>query len=85
MTPSAWLGLVAGATTTVAFIPQVVRVYRLRSAREISLLFTVLSVIGIALWLLYGAVEGVAPLIYWNLIALVLFSALLYAKLKYGR
>jgi len=40
------LGLVAGALVTCSMIPQLIRVYKLRSAREISILFTTLLLIG---------------------------------------
>ncbi|MFH1486438.1 MAG: PQ-loop domain-containing transporter [Chloroflexota bacterium] len=48
------LGLVAGAMTTCSIIPQVIRVFRLKSAREISFLFTTLMLLGMSLWLVHG-------------------------------
>ena len=80
-----WLGFIGGAVITLGFIPQVVGLYRLKSAREISLVFTILFLIGVILWLIYGISFGLVPLILWNSITLVLVLALLYAKLKYGR
>ena len=79
-----WLGFVAGAIMTVAFLPQVIRVYQLKSAREISLPFTILFTIGILLWLIYGVVFRLPPVILWNAVSVALATALLYAKLKYG-
>jgi len=84
--PSAeWLGFLGGAIITFGFIPQVVRLYKLKSAREISLSFTILFLIGVILWLAYGFSFELSPVILWNSITLVLVIALLYAKLKYGR
>ncbi len=80
-----WLGFVAGATMTVGFLPQVIRVYQLKSAHEISLLFTILFIIGLVFWLSYGIASGLLPIILWNSITLVLGVALLFAKLKYGK
>jgi MtN3 and saliva related transmembrane protein len=80
-----WFGFIAGAITTLGFLPQVIRVYKLRSAREISLIFTTLFLTGIGLWVIYGIFLRLLPVILWNSISLVLASALLYAKLKYGR
>ena len=79
------LGLVAGAAITVGFIPQVWRLFRLRSAKEISLPFTILLLVGMSCWLAYGATLGLPSVIIWNAIALVLALAMLYAKIKYGR
>jgi MtN3 and saliva related transmembrane protein len=80
-----YLGLVAGLLVTCSLIPQIIRVYRLRSAREISAIFTVLLLLGLLLWLVYGIVLVLAPLIIWNAIGAILVISLLYAKMKYGR
>jgi len=79
------LGFVGGALVTCSLIPQVLRVFKLRSAHEISLLFTILLLTGISFWLAYGLAFGLAPVILWNAASLVLVAGLLYAKLKYGR
>ena len=79
------LGFIAGALVTCSIVPQLIRVFRLKSAREISLLFTSLLLIGIITWLAYGIYLGLAPVILWNAIGASLVAVLLYAKLKYGR
>jgi len=80
-----FLGLVAGALVTCSMVPQLVRVFRLKSAREISRLFTILLLLGMICWLAYGIYLGLTPVILWNAIGAVLVALLLYAKLKYGR
>jgi len=79
------LGFIGGALTTVGFIPQVWRLFRLRSAREISLPFTIFFILGIGFWLSYGISKGLPSLIIWNAITFALGWAMLYAKLRYGR
>jgi MtN3 and saliva related transmembrane protein len=79
------LGLVAGAFTTFGFMPQVWRLYKLRSAREISMTFTVLFLVGTVCWLTYGILLSLLPVILWNSIILFLGIAMLFAKIKYGR
>jgi MtN3 and saliva related transmembrane protein len=78
------LGLVAGAITTGSFFPQVFRVYRLKSAHDISLFFTILFVIGDLTWLSYGVYLKNLPIILWNIMGSALALALLFGKLKYG-
>lgn len=80
-----YVGYFAGFLTTFAMLPQIMRVYRLKSAREISILFNTSLLLGVSLWLAYGAVLGLVPLIVWNAIGVFLVSLLLLAKLKYGR
>ncbi len=79
------LGLVAGAMTTCSVIPQLLRVLKLKSAREISLLFTTLLLLGMTCWLGYGIYLNLIPVIVWNAIGAVLVALLLCLKLKYGR
>jgi len=79
------LGFVAGALVTCSLVPQLIRVFKLKSAREISVLFTTLLLLGLIVWLVYGVSLGLAPVILWNAIGAVLTIGLLYAKLKYGR
>ena len=79
------LGLVAGAFTTFGFMPQVWRLYKLRSAREISMIFTLLFLVGTICWLTYGILLSLLPVILWNSMTLCLGIAMLFAKIKYGR
>lgn len=80
-----YLGLLAGLLTTFSLVPQIIRVYKLKSAREISVLFNTSMLLGIILWLVYGISLGLVPLIIWNTIGALLTSLLLLTKLKYGR
>ncbi len=79
------VGLIAGALTTLAYLPQVIQVWRTRSARDISLGMFLLMVSGIFLWLLYGLAIGSVALIAANSVTLVLTLLVLIGKLKYGR
>jgi MtN3 and saliva related transmembrane protein len=79
------IGLIGGAFTTFAFVPQVIRVLRLKSAREISLVFSVLFVLGGGCWLTYGLLLQLPVVVFWNSIAVVLASVLLVAKIRYGK
>ncbi len=85
MTLAEPLGFIAGALVTFSIFPQLIRVFKLRSAREISLLFTTMLLLGLIIWLAYGILLGLAPVIAWNAIGAVLVTLLIYAKLKYGR
>jgi MtN3 and saliva related transmembrane protein len=79
------LGFIGGALMTLGLIPQVWRLYKLRSAKEISLPFTLLFLVGTACWLTYGIMLRLPPVILWNSISLLLGIAMLFAKIKYGR
>ena len=77
------LGLIAGALTTVAFIPQVIKIWKSRHARDISLgMFAIFSS-GVLLWLFYGIQIGSLPVILSNAITLVLSLTVLFFKIKF--
>lgn len=77
-------GFIAGAITTFSFTPQVWRLFRLRSAKEISLSFNLLLVTGVVCWLIYGILLDLMPVILWNCIMVILTMSMLFAKLRYG-
>lgn len=79
-----FLGFLGGAFTSFGYIPQLVRILKLKSAREISLSFTLLFLAGAMCWLTYGILLGLAPVILWNLAGFIFLCMLLYGKLKYG-
>lgn len=80
-----WTGFAAALCTTMAFVPQLLRVLKLKSAREISLGTFSLFSAGVFLWLIYGIYAGSAPVIASNGATLVLSLSILYLKLKYDR
>jgi MtN3 and saliva related transmembrane protein len=79
------LGFAAGIFTTFSLVPQLHRVVRFKSARDISLAFTLCMGFGNLLWLSYGILSGLMPIILWNVISFCLAAGLIAAKLKYGK
>ncbi len=83
--PQDALGFAAGILTTIAFVPQVHRIVKTRSAHDISWLMFGLFSIGICLWLWYGIRAGALPLIVANSVTLTLAVTILFLKWRYGR
>jgi MtN3 and saliva related transmembrane protein len=77
------LGLMAGTLTTIAFIPQLVKTWKTRYTRDISLGMFMIFSIGTLLWLLYGVRIGAAPVVIANAVTLVLALTILVLKIKY--
>ncbi|HTA86455.1 MAG TPA: SemiSWEET transporter [Silvibacterium sp.] len=80
-----FIGSVAALCTTISFVPQLIRVYRLKSAHEISLIMFLVFSFGVFLWLLYGIFIRSFPVIFSNSFTLVLSLAILVLKLYYDR
>ncbi len=78
------LGLIAGGLIAVSFIPQIWKLFKLKSAKEISLPFTCLQMAGGILFLVYGLILSLPAIIATNILNTILVSLILYAKLRWG-
>jgi MtN3 and saliva related transmembrane protein len=78
------LGFMAASCTTLAFLPQVIQVWRSRSTKDISLPMLITFIAGISLWLVYGLLVNAAPIYIANMVTLLLNLVILRFKLKYG-
>ena len=76
------LGYVAGALTTFAFLPQVLRIVRTRSAADVSWGMITMFCAGVLLWLWYGIRLSSLPLIAANGVTLALVVTMLVLKLR---
>ncbi|HON11468.1 MAG: SemiSWEET transporter [Fibrobacter sp.] len=77
------IGLMGGTLTTISFVPQVLRVWKTRSARDLSFTMFLLFAIGVLLWLIYGIILGEWPVILANSVTLVFAIIILIFKIKY--
>lgn len=77
------LGLLAGSLTTIAFLPQVLKTWKSRSAKDLSLGMFSIFTAGVVLWLAYGILIRDVPVIAANVVTLVLASILLSWKLRW--
>jgi MtN3 and saliva related transmembrane protein len=77
------LGTAAGTLTTLALVPQVVRILRTRSARDVSGWAYATMGAGVGLWTVYGVVIDSLPVIVFNALTLVLAFAVLALKYRW--
>jgi MtN3 and saliva related transmembrane protein len=79
-----YIGYLAGAIATLAFLPQVLKTLRVRRTQDISLAMYALLCLGVILWLLYGVLIHAWPVILSNLVTLILIGAVLAMKIRHG-
>ena len=77
------IGFAAATLTTLSFLPQVLKVWRTRSADDISLVTYSMFCLGIVLWLVYGLLLGDAPIIVANVVTIVLAGSVLGLAIRY--
>ena len=68
------IGTAAALCTTIAFIPQFMKIRRY-GGRDVSYAMLVLYLVGVLLWLAYGLIVNAGAIIVANAIATVLLSA----------
>jgi MtN3 and saliva related transmembrane protein len=75
------LGLVAAAITTLANIPQTIKIIKTKSTKSISAFTYTMLTTGMAIWVVYGVLKNDLPIIIGNAIATALCGTILCVKL----
>ncbi len=78
------IGFTAGTLTTIAFVPQAIKIWRTKSAKDISLGMFVILCTGISLWVIYGILVKSLPLVVANATTLVFALSILVLKINRG-
>ncbi len=78
------IGTVAACLTTIAFVPQVIKIWQSKSARDISLPMYACFTIGVVCWLIYGVLIVSVPIIAANVVTLFLAGSVVVMKLRWG-
>lgn len=77
------LGLVAGVLTTIAYLPQLIKIWQSKSADDLSWSMLIILCAGIILWLVYGFSVRDIPIVAANIVTFVLASIILVLKIRY--
>jgi MtN3 and saliva related transmembrane protein len=83
MTAIQILGLTAGTITSFTFIPQVIQIWKTKSAKDLSLVMLLLLITGVSMWLSYGILVEDAAIIYTNSMVLAMSLIMLFFKFKF--
>lgn len=83
MEPVTILGYVAGILVVISLLPQVIKTWRTKLTRDISLWRYIIYVTGLILWIIYAVIIGNGPVAVTNSIGLVLAIIILYFKVRY--
>ncbi|MBW4627450.1 MAG: SemiSWEET transporter [Brasilonema octagenarum HA4186-MV1] len=77
------LGLVAATLTTFSFLPQMLKTWQSKSAKDVSFVMLIFFNLGIFLWLIYGISLNALPIILANAVTLFFNLIILWFKIKY--
>ena len=77
------IGLIAALFTTVSLLPQLIKVYKTKSTKDISTGMFTLFGTGVLLWFVYGVFVNDLPIIVANSLAFIQATVILFFKAKY--
>jgi len=78
------LGYIAGILVVISLLPQVIKSWKTKSTKDISLLRYVIYVTGLILWIIYALIIDNGPVAVMNSVGLILALSILFLKLRYG-
>ncbi|TSE34286.1 SemiSWEET transporter [Tepidimonas charontis] len=78
------IGSLAAVLTTISFVPQAWHTWRTKDVAAISLGMYAIFTTGVALWLIYGLLLRAWPIVAANVVTLLLASAILAMRIRYG-
>ncbi len=79
------LGLIAGTLTSIASLPQVIKVLKTKNTDDLSALMLIILISGLSLWVWYGLKKDELPIILSNAFAVILNVVLLFCKFKFKK
>ncbi|ABX08566.1 SemiSWEET transporter [Prochlorococcus marinus] len=80
-----FFGFIAAALTTVAFLPQVIKTIKTKSAEDVSIVMLIMFITGVLFWILYAIQTNSLPVLIANIITCILNTTILFLKLIYKK
>jgi len=77
------VGAAGGIVSSVTFLPQVIKIWKTKSAKDLSMGTLLFLVLNVSLWLLYGILTNLYPIIITNGIVLSMVFIMVYFKLTF--
>ncbi len=78
-------GYIAASLTTFAFLPQLIKILRTKSAFDVSITMLFVFIVGLIFWIIYALRINSLPVLIANIITLILNLTILILKLEYDK
>lgn len=76
-------GTLAAVLTTLAALPQVIKLHKTKVVDGLSIWYYIILITGICLWLVYGVMINSLPLIFANVFSILIIGSILFGINKY--
>ena len=78
-------GYFAAISTTLAFLPQLVKTLKTKKAEDVSLITLIMFLTGVFSWIIYGYKISSAPILIANVITFILNLLILFFKIAFSK
>ena len=78
-------GFSAALLTTIAFLPQLYKTWKTKSADDVSLTMLISFLIGLICWIIYGININSIPILVANIITFIFNFSILILKITYSK
>jgi MtN3 and saliva related transmembrane protein len=78
------IGMAAATLCALSFVPQIIKIYKTKTTRDLSVVTFLFFMLGVILWLIYGLMIKEFPIIIANSLTLIFIFIIIAMKLKYG-
>ena len=78
-------GFSAALLTTIAFLPQLYKTWKTKSADDVSLTMLISFMIGLICWIIYGLKINSIPILISNIITFIFNFSILILKITYSK
>ena len=85
MDQTTWVGVTASMFTTLAALPQLVKIIKEKKAKNISLLWIAILIAGLSAWIFYGALKNDPIILVSNSLAVAINLAIAFYAVKFKK
>jgi MtN3 and saliva related transmembrane protein len=78
------IGFIAGIFVAISVLPQVIKSWRTKSTRDVSILWSLINLVGQALWIFYGVRIQSYSLVIMSSLTLILNVSMIILKVRFG-
>lgn len=79
------IGIAAGVCTALSLLPQLIKLIRYKKAEDISLVYLITLFCGLVLWIVYGFLRKDLPIIFTNIVSMILNILIIILGIKYKK
>ena len=79
------IGYLGGIFIMISFVPQVIKSYKTKSVKDLSIWMIIATLIGTSFWITYGILIKSKPVMVMNVIFLFVVVYQLFLKIKYEK